>query len=395
MIDDEYDVVVIGAGPSGSNAAKAAAERGARVLLIEKRQEIGAPKRCGEGISARGLRELGIEPSPRWALNEIMGAHIYAPNGKRVSVRYKEVGGYVIERKMFDKFLAMEAARAGAKVVAKAQATGLIIEDGFVKGVKIRWLDEDIEVRCKVVIAADGVESQVARWAGINSTHKLRDIDSAFQYEMVVELEEPDMLELYFGNKIAPRGYVWIFPKGKDVANVGIGIGGDIKGVTAKELLDKFIKNHEKLKKGSIIEVNSGGVPVGKPLDKLVSNGLMIVGDAAHQVNAIHGGGVYEGSIAGRIAGEVCAKAIEKGDVSEKALREYEIRWREKRGEALMRIYKLRQAIELLSDEDLNMLADNLSGEDIIELTKGKRFEKLVEVLMKKPELIEVAQKLL
>ena len=392
---DAYDVVVVGAGPGGSNTAKAAAEKGLDVLLLEKRPEIGAPKRCGEGFSVNGARVLGIKPDPRWCINEIWGANVIAPNGKCVSVRYGEQVGWVIERKMFDKLLAIEAARAGAEVLAKSEVVGLIMQDGFVKGVEVERHGEHFSVEAKVVVAADGVESKVARWAGINSTQRLVDIDSAYQYEMVVDLEEPDMLDLYFGSDIAPRGYVWVFPKGKDVANVGIGIGGNVSTKTAKEYLDEWIARHEPFNEGRIIEVNAGGVPVGAPLEKLVGNGLMIVGDAAHQVNAIHGGGVFEASFAGRMASRVAAEAIEKGDVSEAALMKYDREWRAARGEILHRIYKLRRAVEQLSDADLNYLAEQLTGDDVVAFANGEHLSKLAKILMKRPHLIKAAKELM
>ncbi len=392
---DAYDVVVVGAGPGGSNTARVAAEHGLEVLLLEKRPEIGAPKRCGEGFSVNGAKTLGIKSDPRWTINEIWGANIVAPNGKRVSVRYEKQVGWVIERKMFDKLLAIEAARAGAEVLAKSEVVGLVMQDGFVRGVEVERHGERLTVEAKIVVAADGVESKVARWAGIDSTQRLVDIDSAYQYEMVVDLEEPDMLDLYFGNDIAPRGYVWVFPKGKDVANVGIGIGGNVSTKTAKQYLDEWIAKHEPFNEGRIIEVNAGGVPVGAPLEKLVANGLMVVGDAAHQVNAIHGGGVFEASFAGQLAGRVAAEAIERGDVSEAMLMKYDREWRAARGEILHRIYKLRRAIEQLSDQDLNYLAEQLTGEDVVAFANGERLGKLAKILMKRPHLIKAAKELM
>ncbi|NOZ58228.1 MAG: NAD(P)/FAD-dependent oxidoreductase [Euryarchaeota archaeon] len=392
---DAYDVVVVGAGPGGSNTARVAAEHGLEVLLLEKRPEIGAPKRCGEGFSVNGAKTLGIKPDPRWTINEIWGANIVAPNGRRVSVRYEKQVGWVIERKMFDKLLAIEAARAGAEVLARSEVVGLVMQDGFVRGVEVERHGERLTVEAKIVVAADGVESKVARWAGIDSTQRLVDIDSAYQYEMVVDLEEPDMLDLYFGNDIAPRGYVWVFPKGKDVANVGIGIGGNVSTRTAKQYLDEWIAKHEPFNEGRIIEVNAGGVPVGAPLEKLVANGLMVVGDAAHQVNAIHGGGVFEASFAGQLAGRVAAEAIERGDVSEAMLMKYDREWRAARGEILHRIYKLRRAIEQLSDEDLNYLAEQLTGEDVVAFANGERLGKLAKILMKRPHLIKAAKELM
>jgi|TARA_B100001971_G_C18207864_1_gene548753 digeranylgeranylglycerophospholipid reductase len=390
----EYDVVVVGAGPGGSNAARVAADAGLKVLLLEKRQEIGVPKRCGEGFSVGGMKNIGVTPDPKWTVNEIRGANVYSPNGNLVSARYPTTIGYVIERKIFDKHLAINAAKSGAKVLAKAEATDLIMENGFVKGVRYSHFNEDEEARSKIVIAADGVESTIARKAGLKTTNKLIDIDSGFQYEMVIDLEFPDMLELFFSSKIAPRGYVWIFPKGKDIANVGVGIGGNEEGV-AKSYLDKFIESHKELRRGSIIEVNAGGIPVGDPISKLAGNGIMVVGDAAHQVNAIHGGGIHEASVAGIIAGQVASEAIKTDNFSENKLMEYDKRWRDKRGVILHKIVKLRQSIEKLSDDDLNMISEHLTGEDVVDFANGKNFLKLAKIMMKRPKLVSVAKAML
>lgn len=386
-----YDVVVVGAGPGGSNTAKVAAEKGLDVLLLEKRAEVGSPKRCGEGFSVNGVKALGFKLSPRWAVNEIMGVNVIAPSGRKITARYEVQVGWVIERKMFDKHLAIEAAKAGADLYTRAEVTGLKVDKGYVKGVQVERLGERLELEAKLIVGSDGVESSVARWYGINSTQRLVDIDSAFQYEMVVDLEEPDMLDLYFGNEIAPRGYVWVFPKGENVANVGIGIGGKTGNKTAKEYLDRWIADREPFSDGAVVEVNAGGVPVGPPLKQLVGNGLVLVGDAAHQVNAIHGGGVFEASFAGQLAGRVIAEAIERGDVSREGLSSYEREWRKSRGETLQRIYKLRRAVEQLGDEDLNFLAEELSPQEVVDIANGRRFGKFARVLMKKPHLIKAA----
>ena len=129
--------------------------------------------------------------------------------------------------------------------------------------------------------------------------------------------------------------------------------------------------------------------------DYVGTAGLMVVGDAAHQVNAIHGGGVFEASFAGQLAGRVAAEAIERGDVSEAMLMKYDREWRAARGEILHRIYKLRRAIEQLSDQDLNYLAEQLTGEDVVAFANGERLGKLAKILMKRPHLIKAAKELM
>jgi digeranylgeranylglycerophospholipid reductase len=394
MLERAYDVVVVGGGPAGSSAAKNLALKGLRVAMLEKRQEIGAPKRCGEGLSLSTMEIIGDIPG-RCIAQRISGAAIYAPNMKRVSVDFGKDTGYVVERKVFDKWLAFEASRAGAYVQAKTEAKGLLKDGDFVSGVIVETGGEEQEVKAKVVVAADGVESTVARKAGLDTTNSLKNIDSGYQYEMSnLRIEDPRKIHLYFGNQVAPRGYVWIFPKGKDVANVGIGTA--LAEKPAKAYLDAFIQGHPEIFKGSgIIEVNAGGIPVGGFMEDMVMDGFVAVGDAAHQVNPIHGGGMKEGTIAGRLAADVIARCLRSGDVSKKALSEYNRLWWKERGRKLKKVERLREVVEKLTDDDLNMLADSLTGEMLIELSRGNKLAGLARMMMRKPSLVRLARHLL
>lgn len=392
---DEFDVIVVGGGPAGTTTARFAAENGADVLLLEKRPEIGAPKRCGEGLSLRAITQAGLKPSDEWCRQEIQGAYVIAPNGKEVEARYGKTEGYVIERKMFDKRLAIIAAEAGATIQSGSRVTGVLGDKDKITGVTINTRDGNHEIKCKVLVAADGVESLIARWAGVNSTHALIDICSAVQFEMSnISFKDPKMLEIYLGNDIAPGGYVWIFPKGPKTANVGIGIRAN-KNANALALLQKFVNSRPELKNGSVIEINGGGVPVGKPLESLVANGLMVVGDAAHQVNAIHGGGIGESLESGKLAGIVAAKCIKNNDCSKPALIEYQTTWYATAGKKLAKLVNLRKVLEAMSDADLNFLADELSGDDVINLTKAEKFLTLTKIFAKRPSMLKYAPMLL
>jgi len=365
------------------------------VLMVEKRAEIGSPKRCGEGLSKSALERMGLEKDSSWACRTILGASAYAPNGKKITVDYKGPEGWVIERKLFDKWLAKKAVEAGAKVLAKTDAVSLIKKSGKVSGVTLESSGKRWNVDARIVIAADGVESKMAREAGIDTTLRLVDVASGVQFEMAGVDIDPNRIELYFGNEIAPAGYAWIFPKGKSEANVGIGVRKPWAKKTALEYLNDFVQSRPGLKKGSIVEINGGGVPVGALLDNMVADNFMIVGDAAHQVNPIHGGGIGESFVAGRIAGQVAARAIRKGETSKKALSEYNKIWWKERGEKLRKLVKLREVTESLKDDELNWLADYLTGEDLVEFARSSGLKKLGLVLMKKPRLIAMARKLL
>ncbi|WP_292469162.1 NAD(P)/FAD-dependent oxidoreductase [Methanolobus sp.] len=359
----EYDVVVIGAGPAGSIAAKTAAEKGLNVLMIEKRQEIGDPVRCAEGVSKIWLRKH-IEPDYRWICADLKGSRIFAPDGTMIEMAEEIAGGevgYVLERKLFDRALAYESAKAGAEVMVKTRATDLIIENGFVKGVKVMHLGEAYDIRAKIVIGADGVESKIGRWAGINTSLKPADLETCAQYLMSGTGVDQNYCHFYLGNEIAPAGYIWVFPKGRDIANVGIGILGSKSGEKhAIDYLNDFVQKH--YPDASILEIDVGGVPVSGSIKKTIVNGLMLVGDAARQSDPITGGGIINAMEAGKIAGEVAYNAITKGDVSTKALQEYEDRWRGSIGYEINNSLIVKETFTDFTDNEINSLAHSLEG---------------------------------
>ena len=167
-----YDVVVVGAGPAGSVAARRAAEAGLDVLLIEKRQEIGTPVRCAEAIGLEMSRPF-IQPDPRWIDARIAYYAVHNRQGDRVKLPPAEPT-LVVNRKVFDVELALAAVRAGAEVQAAAAAGGLLLEGKQVVGVRVVSLGRPAEIRARLVVAADGTESQVARWAGCHSPAGVR-----------------------------------------------------------------------------------------------------------------------------------------------------------------------------------------------------------------------------
>ena len=359
-----YDVLVIGAGPAGSIAAKTAAEKGLTVLLIEKRQEIGDPVRCAEGVSKEYLKKH-VEIDKKWICADLKGARIYAPDGTKIEMAEEIAGGevgYVLERKIFDRALAEKASKAGAEVRVKTRAIGLIIEDDFVKGARLMQLGKEYDVHARIVIGADGIESKVGRWAGIDTSLKPIDIETCVQYLVAGVDINQEYCEFYIGNELAPGGYIWIFPKGEGKANVGIGILGSKMGKFKPrpvDYLNSFLE--KKFPHAKVVEMVFGGVPVSGSIEKTSTNGLILIGDAARQSDPITGGGILNAMDVGKIAGEAAFAAISAGDLSNKKLEEvYEKRWRSTTGHAIDLSLIVKNCFINLNDVDLNSLAFSL-----------------------------------
>ncbi len=390
METHECDIVVVGAGPGGSMAAKYAALGGLDVILLEKRAEIGSPLRCAEGVSKKWLEEIDMPPDPAWISADMDGAIIVSPSGHTFKLDESRAGnevGYVLERHLFDKALAEQAGRAGARIWMRTAATGVIFEDGKVAGVRANRMGDELEIRAKCVVAADGFESQVARWAGIDSSLDLKDIDTCIQYRMANIDVDPSYCEFVLGSA-APGGYLWIFPKGDGKANVGIGVQGSKckLGADPKHHLDKFIAEDPRLSKGSVLEIVGGGVSTCPGLEETVADNLVVVGDAARMIDPITGGGICHACRAGMYAGKVLSDCAEKGDFSKEALQDYEDMWRDSMEDKLYRNWMAKEKFAELSDEVLDKLVLAIKDSDIEEVNV---YNLLKVIKDKYPELID------
>jgi digeranylgeranylglycerophospholipid reductase len=377
-----YDIIVVGGGPSGSMAAMYAAQKGASVLLLEKDREIGVPVRCAEGVGEKGLASV-LPINPKWVAQKITGAVFHSPKGQVVKVESDDVG-VILHRKIFDQDLALMASLAGAKILTRAYVFDLIKEEGYVKGVRYKYLGKPYSVNAKIVVGADGVESRIGRFAGLVTRANMHDIESCAQMTVSNIEINPQFIHFYFSKSIAPGGYLWIFPKGQNIANIGLGISGDFsKQRTAFQYLTEFINTH--FPGGSVLTTVLGGVHCSKPLKEFTANGLLLAGDAAHHSNPLSGGGIVNGMIAGKLAGETAATAIQENDMSQKRLNEYVKRWDDIEGKKLYKFYKLKEFVYKQTDQDLENIADA-----ILKLSEEKRT--LVNIfkaaLLKKPSLI-------
>ncbi len=386
----QYDVIVVGAGPAGSMTARLAAEGGASVLMLEKDREIGIPVRCAEGISEKGLHSILGQVRPEWIARRITKCKFVAPDGTLVDVALKREAGYVLNRRLFDQDLAAMAAEAGADILTRAYVYDIIRDNGRITGVRMEHLGQKQDIPAKVVIGADGVESRVGRWAGLTTRTTLAGMDSCVQMTMGDIDIDPDEIAIYFGDIVAPGGYAWMFPKGPRTGNVGLGVSGNhAKGKKPveylRELADKFYPD------GKVLTLVAGGVPCVPTLDKIVGDGLMLVGDAAHQVNPMSGGGIGNAMIAGKIAGRIAAEGVRKDNFTAKFFNQYVREWMKAEGRNNEMSYRIQRIINEFTDTDLNTLAQTVNS---IPFEKRTLFQIFKSALFKHPKLVLEAAKI-
>ncbi len=328
-------------------AAKYAAKSSAGVILLEEHSSVGWPVECAGLLGSKAMQESELAEGSV-ARQGMKGAAVYSPGGFRLDFKAKSCKAWVVDRRLFDRALALEAARAGAELWLRSSVRRVRREAGEC----ILTLDNGEEIRAKIVISAEGVRARLTRQAGIGP---VRMTLSGAQVEAPFAVEDQEKVEVHLGE--APGLFAWVIPCGEDQARIGLCTrekGCDLlRAFLQKDLIKKRLI-------GSAISLTVGGLPLGPPAST-VSDGFMAVGDAAGQVKPTSGGGIYPGLVAAKIAGGVAAAAALEGDSSMKRLFEYDRRWRAALGRELETGMRVNQLLSRMSPAELDEVVCYLS----------------------------------
>ncbi|RDE14075.1 MAG: hypothetical protein C4K48_07090 [Candidatus Thorarchaeota archaeon] len=378
------DVVVVGAGTAGCVTARRCAELGLQTLLLDRKpqNEVGQ-KVCGDEISKSHFEATGINsPYDNEISSVIDGADVYPPSMKNeLKVRgWSDFDGWTIDRLTFGQRLLNEAVKAGVKFIPNIHVGPPTIAGDQVTGIHYRDAStrEETTIKSKIVIDASGFAAVIRNQLdGPLIENNIDKADVALCYREILSLKvplaEPEVARVFLGGQTAPRGYAWIFPKGIQEVNAGVGITGGSGRGSPKALFESFKSNYPLLFKSTVIDGKGGAVPVRRPLKSLVGNGVAFVGDAALQVNPIHGGGIGAGMRAGIILGEVAREAIAKRDLSANGLWSYNTRYLPDFGKRLASLEIFRKLLQGVTDEDLDFGFERrlLEADDLIAANKG------------------------
>ncbi len=304
---NNYDVIIVGAGPAGSTCALLLAKQKRKVLLIDK-SVFPRDKVCGDAVSGKSIntiRELGLlEELSKQEHGVVEGVKLVAPNSNEVVVPFRKANGldcagYCVKRKTTDYLLSKKIKEHKSITFLQGVSVLKLIknEQDIVIGVETQHNDNKQTYYAKVVVGADGSGSVVSREVG-NKPNPPEHLYMGVRayYDNVEGLEKN--IELFFIDDVLP-GYLWIFPIGDKKANVGLGIlASDMKKrkIHPNTLLENAIKNSDKLKKRFSKATRDGNIgawtiPLGSYKKKLCGNGWVLIGDSASLVDPFSGEG--------------------------------------------------------------------------------------------------------
>jgi digeranylgeranylglycerophospholipid reductase len=327
-------VSVVGAGPAGCAAGARAAELGAPVHIYEEHKKIGEPVACSAIVSRKGLEVCGI-PYEAISFNRLRGAFIHMPDGLVLRVKAKHDVANVFDRAKYDRLCAKRTEKAGAEI-----ETGRCIDAAEMKKLAASG----------ALIGADGFSSPTAKAFNFPPIH---DYVVCYQEDLEgANFEDEESVHVFVSNALLPGFFAWAIPLGKGKARVGCGVK---QGHNAKQALDKLIAKEKSLREildGTSMLSRLGGIIPVHMRKQTAKGKVLLVGDAAGQAKATTGGGIYFGSMCGRIAGEVAAQAK-----AEKELVTYEKLWRAKYSGDLARHRKIMDLAGRMGDTQLCMYA--------------------------------------
>ncbi|MHA1380815.1 MAG: NAD(P)/FAD-dependent oxidoreductase [Candidatus Helarchaeota archaeon] len=319
MVD--YDVIVVGGGPAGSVAARKLCEEKLNVLLLEEDKSIGLPQHCSGWISGGEYCEELIKTIPKRLIKfKVKGWRVWSPKGKKISeVEDFGFGGYFVDRANFDRELAKQAIRAGAKIKIASKATNLIIEGNKTKGVEYKSKGQIHKSTADIIIGADGVrsyQSGIARKSGLASLEKKqREFFPAMQIEFAnISDIDQGIIEIFFGFDFDKNfGMCFLSPLEEDHAYLGFGNYKDYLKIKASHpILSKRLKDAVEMR-------YLGGQycsKFGTSLRHAVKSNVALIGDAA----GYHG--IIPACISGEYISEITKESLDKEEIT--YLKEYD-----------------------------------------------------------------------
>jgi len=349
-----YNAIVVGGGPIGSYTAGRLAEKGHRILVLERKLRVGESVCCTGIIGQECVNTFSIED--RVILRHLNSASLFSPSGNRLYIKREEPQAYILDRVAFDIAMAERAQKVGAEYIFNSRVTDITFEEDGVS-VNVSCRGKESKIRSQAVVIACGFTPGLNRKLGLGG---FGDFTTGAQVE--VKTAGIDEVEVYFGD-MAPGFFAWIAPTTPSMARVGL-LSRKKPGFYLGNWLAHLAEQGRIT--SAEVELSHGRIPL-KPPHRTYGERMVVVGDAAGQVKPTSGGGIYYGLLGADVAVKTLHQALVDGDLSAKRLARYERGWRKKLGRELRIGYWARKLYEQLSDRQIDRIFEIVKANGIDE----------------------------
>ena len=340
----DLDVLVIGAGPAGSECARRLAEAGFSVVVAEEHERSGEPIHCTGIISAQAYAAFGLPGSA--VQSELRAGELTSPGGVTLRVEFNGSRPLVVDRGLVDRELARRAEESGAVISYRTKARALAVDRWGVTATGTRE-GEPWQTRSRCMVLASGARSRLPGQAGLADAR-----DTLHGAQAEASVHSPPTMRVWLGHRLVPGGFGWVVPGPTGKSRVGV--------MTRSHPRQALRQVAEKALDGGFASDKMGDIRVhpipAAPRHPTSGHRVLSVGDAAGQVKMTTGGGVYYGLLGARIASEVLAEGLQRGRLGARDLGRYERLWQQLLGPEQRAGRLLRRLVSAVPDEAIDDL---------------------------------------
>jgi geranylgeranyl reductase family protein len=356
-----FDVIVVGGGPAGLNAAKRMTEEGLNVCVLERKERIGEHIICTGIVSEEAFNEF--ELSRDSILMSINKFRWISPSDNQIEYKHPRVFAHIVDRKKFDARLYRYAEMQGVDVKLGRDVAKVSIGKNSVELTAKNRNNSPEKYTGQFVIIATGISFQLQRDLGLGYPKRFL---NGVQAEL--DFGDIDCAQVYVGRDIAHGAFGWIVPIGEGIVRLGLMTEKDPKGC-----FDHLVK---KLPQGRLSGLNKERIQYKSIAQGLVSktfsDRVLTLGEAAGQVKTTTGGGIYFGLLCSEIAARIVVKNIRKKRYTSEALSEYETLWKKAIGKEILFGYLARKACSRFSDAEIEQMFYKAQTNGVLPLIKEK-----------------------